>query len=151
MSKLFRFRIGPVFLIALVLSGLLLWWKHGQDQRPKGPVIVQHQTPPRSGAAGVPDPPFVAQQGGALGLSEEQAGRVRGLEKKWEQDTGDLQHRLDAAAAALQDKLQHAGSGKLTPGDYRAEAGEVQALSGELAARLLAYWPRLQGVLTPDQ
>ena len=151
MSKLFRFRIGPVFLIALALSALLLWWKHVQDQRPRGPVIVEHQTPASSGVVGAPDPSFVAGQGVALGLSAKQAGQVHGLEEEWGKETGDLQRRLETAGTAAQERLAKAPTGKLTPADIAAETGQVQALSKELAAQRQAYWPRLQAVLTGEQ
>jgi hypothetical protein len=151
MSKRLPLRIGPAFLIALILAGLLLWWKHVQDQQRHGPVVVEHQTAPSSGVAGVPDPTFVAQHAAELGLSKKQAEQLARVDEKWGKETADLQRRLDAAAASLQAILQHAATGKLTPADYHAESEAVQALSKELAALRRAYWPRLQALLTPDQ
>ena len=151
MSKLLRLRIGPTFLIALVLSGLLLWWKHERDQQRRGPVIVEHQTVATPGTVGAVPPDFVRERAEKLELSAGQRGKVGKLAEEWEQETAGLRQRLDAAAAALQGKLGQAPPAKLTAGDYQAEAGEVQALSRELSERRQAYWTRLLAVLNADQ
>ncbi len=151
MSRLRRLRIGPTFLIALVLSGLLLWWKHTQDQRPRGPVIVERQTVATSGRLGAVAPDFVLARATALGLSTDQREQAGRLAEEWERETAGLQQQLDVAAAALQDKLQHAAIGKLTRADYQAEAAQVQAFSRRLSALRQVYWTRLQAILTPDQ
>ena len=150
MNKRFPLRFGPAFLIALALSGLLLWYKHVSDQRPRGPVIVEHQTPPSSsGTVGVPDPSFVEKHAAELGLSKKQAEQVTQEAARWEKEAGDLQRRLDAAGAALQARLQHAG--KLTPSEMHDLSGDLQALSAEMSRLRQAYWPRLQAILTPAQ
>ena len=152
MLRLFRPRIGPAFLSALILAGAYLWWRHTQLQvQERQPVVVEHQSPSGSGVVGVPEPSFVAQHAAQLGLSKEQTGQVSRVAEQWGKETADLQRRLDTAGAALQARLQHAARGKLTPADYQAEAALVQALSAQVAALRQANWPRLQAILTPDQ
>ncbi|HEY3397606.1 MAG TPA: hypothetical protein VGM19_08110 [Armatimonadota bacterium] len=151
MSKLLRPRFGPAFLIALVLSGLLLWWRHVQDNQQRGPMIVEHQTPAGVGLVGVPDPTFVREHAAGLGLSADQGQRLAPLAEQWQRETGDLQRRLDAAGQALQGRLAQAQPNRVGPSDMTDAAGEMQVLSRELSAQRQAYWPRLQSILNADQ
>ena len=152
MRKLFRPRIGPAFLTALVLAGAYLWWRHNQlVEQQRQPVVVEHQTVVTPGTVGAVPPDFVRERAAELGLSAQQRAKVGWLAEEWKGETAALQQRLDAAAAALQGKLAQAAPGKLISGDYQAEAGEFQALSRDLSERRQAYWTRLQAVLNADQ
>jgi hypothetical protein len=144
-------RVGPAFLIALVLSGLLLWWNHVQGQERRRPVVIAQQIPASGGPVGMPDPAFVLARAPALSLPEATRRQVAGLAQAWQTQTADLRRRLDRASAALQARLDKAPPGNLTPADFRAEAEQVQSLSAQLAGRRREFWPRLQQVLTPEQ
>ncbi len=144
--------MGPAFLATLVLAAAYLWWRREQwAEQQRQPVIVEHQTAPPSEAVGAVPPDFVLTRADDLGLSPEQRQQVAPLAEEWKQATGGLQQRLDAAALALQRRLEGSASRRLNPGDYAAEASEMQRLSRELSERRKAYWRRLQLVLSAEQ
>jgi hypothetical protein len=143
MNSLRRRGIGPTFLIALVLSALLLWWQHVQRT---GPAVIEHQTAAVTGLPGVPAPDFVQAHAADLGLSTAQKTRVAALAADWQRQTGDLQRQLDAASTALRGKLS-----ATPPAQYGVEAAQVQSLSRDLSTARQAAWPKLEQILDADQ
>ena len=147
-----RPRIGPGLIVALVVTGIVLWHNWRWQHSPK-PLIVEHQTVSETGPVGVPDPPFVLVRADALKLSATQCEQVRKLTEEYTHTQEPLLAAASAATAEAVVKLdQLKASGKRAK--LEATSSEAQGISDasrRLSDLRVGTWPQLAAVLTEGQ
>lgn len=143
-------RFGPSLVLALLALGLL--WPSlrlglpGNRPRLDRPVGTSIPTP-----TAAPELAWVLEQRNTLGLSEEQAAKVRRLQVRWADETRELREALQRESVALDQELESRPRSGLNIREFQARAAPLAELSRRLAVGRRTAWTEAASVLTPRQ
>jgi len=137
------------FLIVLAFGGFSLVQRRKSDARPP---IIERKVEATIASGVAPAPEFLLQHKKELALTVKQEQLITELATAYRRDIAPAQRQMDTAAKEYRQfmtqaqKENHSDTEKL-----REHGGDVQRLSGVIAATRQAYWRHAQAMLTEEQ
>jgi hypothetical protein len=148
--------IGPAFILALVLSGYLLWRQYSDQpvalpQFASGPAIERTLLPSRlSGPA--PSPDFVLLHLSDMRLTAKAKASLEALSRKSAEELRPLKDQADRASAGFREYMGiRERSGRTSMGDVRAQMDRTEAAMRRANDAVVKYWRDAVKTMTPDQ
>ena len=148
MSAPNRYLVTTLALLAIGLGFGLSQWQ----PRPGPPRPAVHATARPALPAPPPTAGEILARSDALGLSSQQAGRLRELARQWQAESGELQEAIRAASAEFErfvaDACQGGGASLRT---LQQRSSDLRQLSVTLRERRAEHSRRVASVLTEAQ
>lgn len=148
MSVRMRYLATTVALFTFAVAIGVCQWK----ARPGSPRPAAHATARPALPAPPPTAREILNRSEPLGLSAQQSGRLRELDRQWQADSGELQAAIQAASAEFELFVGDVrrGGGASVP-ELQRRSADLQSLSAELRERRVPHSRRAIEILTGAQ
>jgi len=147
---------GPVFIIALILCGYILWRQYEGEplslpQLFNGPAVQRTLLPSRY-VDPAPSPDFVLTHLSDLKLTERARNSLEGLSRKSAEELRPLKDQADRATTNFRNYMTgRERSGRTPMRDLQAEMDKAEAAMHRANDAVVQYWRDATKSMTPEQ